>query len=243
MPDQQQHPGPVALVGSGEFLPVMAEVDRALLDGRPQRVAIIPTSAGLEGDASITRWIELGEQHYDSMGVETVAVRAIDPESANSQQIASLTEGCGLAYFSGGDPTHAIASLRHSATWYAVQQAWLAGSALAGCSAGAMMMGSVSASPRHGNVVEALGFFKDLCVMPHFDRISSARSEMIDSLAKQLDDGTRLVGIDENTALVIDQGQAIVHGVGNVYVIGQGDRDGFGAGDVVDIDLVPGAAS
>lgn len=42
-------PGPIALVGSGEFLPQMVEVDRWLLNGRLPRAAFLPTAAGEEG--------------------------------------------------------------------------------------------------------------------------------------------------------------------------------------------------
>ncbi|HLX88221.1 MAG TPA: hypothetical protein VKR22_07185, partial [Acidimicrobiales bacterium] len=49
-------PGPVALAGSGEFLPVMEPVDRALLAGRPQRAAFLPTAAALEGDERTAYW-------------------------------------------------------------------------------------------------------------------------------------------------------------------------------------------
>ncbi len=44
-------PGPVALVGSGEYLPQMNEIDRMLLDSLgegPKRVALLPTASGLE---------------------------------------------------------------------------------------------------------------------------------------------------------------------------------------------------
>src|ERR1700722_20160728 len=65
--------GPVALVGSGEFLDVMVGVDAGLLAGRPARVAVLPTAAGLEGDERVDWWLELARGHYEAMGVETVA--------------------------------------------------------------------------------------------------------------------------------------------------------------------------
>ena len=43
-------PGPLALVGSGEYLPVMADVERMLLAGRPPRYVQIPTAAAPEGE-------------------------------------------------------------------------------------------------------------------------------------------------------------------------------------------------
>jgi len=56
--------GLIALVGSGEYLPVMDDVDRFLLvnsgaQGRPARVVCLPTAAGrkarLPGEAGC-RW-------------------------------------------------------------------------------------------------------------------------------------------------------------------------------------------
>jgi len=42
-------PGPLALVGSGEYLAVMAGVEGALIEGRPRRYVQIPTAAAPEG--------------------------------------------------------------------------------------------------------------------------------------------------------------------------------------------------
>ena len=42
-------PGPLALVVSGEYLPVMAGVERLLLAGRPPRYVQIPTDDAPEG--------------------------------------------------------------------------------------------------------------------------------------------------------------------------------------------------
>ena len=44
-------PGPLALVGSGEYLEVMADVEGALIEGRPRRYVQIPTAAAPEGAA------------------------------------------------------------------------------------------------------------------------------------------------------------------------------------------------
>lgn len=52
--------GPVALVGSGEYLPVMADVEGGLLAGRPPRFVQIPTAAAPEGPGILDRWQALG---------------------------------------------------------------------------------------------------------------------------------------------------------------------------------------
>lgn len=57
--------GLIALLGSGEYLSVMDDVDAYLLancgaNGRKPRVVCLPTAAGREGDASVTRWSRMG---------------------------------------------------------------------------------------------------------------------------------------------------------------------------------------
>lgn len=227
--------GPIAIVGSGEFLPVMAPIDQALLADRPGRVAIIPTAAGLEGDRSVNRWLTLGEAHYSAFGVETIAVRALDQESANDPANAAAVEGSGLIYFSGGDPSHVISSMRGTITWDAVVTSWTQGAALAGCSAGAMMMGSVSASPRRSDVIAGMAIFEELCVLPHFDRLDQ-RQGMTDSVRAQLEADVTLLGVDENTAVIVDPatGVGVVAGDGNAWLINNDGRLAFSPEQVVE---------
>src|SRR5438093_215481 len=49
-------PGPLALVGSGEYLAVMAGVEGALIEGRPRRYVQIPTAAAPEGPDRLQYW-------------------------------------------------------------------------------------------------------------------------------------------------------------------------------------------
>src|ERR1035437_9769138 len=48
-------PGPVALGGSGEYLPAMLELEAALIAGRSPKYVQLPTAAGPEGPASVSR--------------------------------------------------------------------------------------------------------------------------------------------------------------------------------------------
>ena len=57
-------PGPVALVGSGEFLPAMGDVDAGLLaaTGRKRpRVVLLPTASWPDGETVFQRWATMGE--------------------------------------------------------------------------------------------------------------------------------------------------------------------------------------
>ena len=78
--DRMPGPGPIALVGSGEFLPAMAEIDAALLaaSGRAEpRVAILPTASWPDGEEVFRRWADMGAEHFTALGaeVEPVLVR------------------------------------------------------------------------------------------------------------------------------------------------------------------------
>ncbi len=66
--------GLIALLGSGEYLPVMDAVDRYLLDSRQRtahepNVVCLPTAAGEEGDDSVNYWLDLGVAHFQRFGV------------------------------------------------------------------------------------------------------------------------------------------------------------------------------
>ena len=111
--------GLIALVGSGEYLPVMNDVDRYLLDslnltGRKPRVVCLPTAAGQEGDGSIDRWSNMGVAHFQGLGAEVNALRIIDREFADDPQWESFLENADLIYFSGGDPGYLYQTMNGS---------------------------------------------------------------------------------------------------------------------------------
>ena len=97
-------PGPIALVGSGEYLPQMLEVERSLIAGRPGRYVQSPTAAGQEGQSSLEHWVSLGQAQAKRLGVESVPIIARNREEADNPAIADLIDGAGLIYLSGGDP-------------------------------------------------------------------------------------------------------------------------------------------
>ena len=142
-------PGPIALVGSGEYLPQMAEVEGGLLAGRPPRYVQLATAAAPEGPRVTERWHRLGREQAARLGVEAVALPVLDRAGADDAAIAAQVAGAGLVYLSGGNPSYLAETLRGSVVWAAIVEAWRGGAALAGCSAGAMAMGSWVPSLRH----------------------------------------------------------------------------------------------
>ena len=199
--------GLIALVGSGEYLPVMDDVDGYLLNslnlnGRTPRVVCLPTAAGQEGDASIDRWSNMGMDHFQKLGAEVNALRIIDRESANDPQWEPFLENADLIYFSGGDPGYLYETMNGSRAWDAAQRAWERGAMYAGCSAGAMILANRIPRFRISGTVEGFGIVPAKFVVPHFDAIPAMFKPLAFALRKQLENGQRMIGVDEDTALV-----------------------------------------
>jgi len=231
---QADGPGPIALVGSGEFLPAMEAVDAGLLAGQPARAVFLPTAAGEEGPDRIGYWLRLGTDHYRKLGAEPVALPVVDRAAAEDPAHAARLAGAGLVYLSGGNPGYLADTLRDSAVLAAILAAWRAGAALAGCSAGACALTEVADDVRRGEPRPGLGVVPGLVVLPHFDRIEQWRPGIVTERAAQLRPGQTLVGIDEETALVGNGAGWRVEGRRRVWVVSRdGSRRAHGAGDVV----------
>ncbi len=195
-------PGKLALVGSGEYLPVMHDIEAWLLEGRPQRYVQLATAAAPEGDRSLARWHQLGADAAERLGAEQVIVDVRDTVTANDDAHVALIRGAGLIYLSGGNPSHLVKALRGTKVWTAIVEEWRAGASLAGCSAGAMAMGGYIPDirhPRRGGV-DGLGIVPDLRVLPHFDKYSKMIPDFV--MKPLLTDTATVVGVDEDTALV-----------------------------------------
>ncbi len=206
-------PGTVALVGSGEYLDVMNEVDTYLLgtvgSASAARVALLPTASGLEPNGP-TSWNNLGLQHFKQLGVQdTCATQIIDREHAFDVEQVELLQGANFFYFSGGNPQHVIETMQDSPAWNVIKTAYEQGAVLVGCSAGAMMMGGYTISIRQAMQGSAMDFVPGLAIVPqvivfpHFDRMSGFLSQnRFKDLLQAVPANTTVIGVDENTALV-----------------------------------------
>jgi cyanophycinase-like exopeptidase len=143
----------------------MAGIEGALLEGRPPRYVQLATAAVPDGPNVVAKWHRLGREQADRLGVEQVILNVESRVDANDPAVAALVAGAGLIYLSGGHPTFLADTLRDTLVWSAIVDAWQAGAALAGCSAGAMAMGTWVPSVRHprgGSGVAGLGVVPQL---------------------------------------------------------------------------------
>ena len=189
----------------------------------------------IEGEKSLARWVALGQQQADRLGVTAVPIVVRDRRDAESADLAALVEGAGLIYLSGGNPPYLAETLRGSRVWAAIHDAWQAGAALAGCSAGAIAL--TSWVPHLRNPLRApdpgLDVVPHVRVIPHFDKFLGWMPDLIDRFLAKAPPGVTVLGIDEDTALVGDHGTWTVHCRQSAWVIGGDRRVGYAAGEVI----------
>lgn len=231
--------GLIALVGAGEYLPVMEDVDRHLLSsvkvaGRAPRVVCLPTAAGQEGSESVGRWSRMGEEHFRALGAQTTAVPIIDKDSANDPQYESLLESADLIYFSGGSPNYLFETMNGSRAWAAAQTAWARGAVYAGCSAGAMILAKQMPNFRFAGTSAGFGLVPATYVLPHFDRMPAPFKIIVSLLRNGFKNAENALGIDEDTALVGKLGgEWKVMGKSKVHMLTKKGTRSFAAGETV----------
>lgn len=219
----------------------MAGLEGALLAGRAPRYVQIPTAAAPEGEASLARWEALGRQQAERLGVEAVPLLVRDRAEADDPALAAQVAGAGLVYLSGGSPQYCASTLRGTLVWEAVLTAWRDGAALAGCSAGAMSLTSWVPDLRHPTRAAdpGLGVLPSVRVIPHFDRFLGWLPDLVSRYISRAPEGTSVVGVDEDTAVLWDGSAWTVHGRQSAWLLTSAGREGFPAGATVPLPAGP----
>lgn len=229
--------GPVALVGAGEFLPAMADIDAGLLasTGRARpRVVVLPTASFPDGEDVFQRWASMGVAHFAALGAEVEPLLVRDRAGADDPSAAQAVGEADLIYLSGGKPAHLQRALQGSAVGAALVAAHERGAALAGCSAGAMFMAGNAFEFRFRLMPwplrwgQGLGLARGVSVIPHYDAWPEPLSVLI---ALQAPRGSVVLGIDEETAVIGRDGAWQVQGAARVTVWRGRHRERFRAGD------------
>ena len=231
-------PGPIALVGSGEFLPGMADIDAALLaaTGRTRpRVVVLPTASWPDGEEVFRRWAEMGVEHFTALGAEVEPVLVRDRFDADDAAHVQAIGEADLVYLSGGKPGHLSEALVGSPVGDAIIAAHVRGATLAGCSAGAMTLADRHWSTRRKRLFwplrwrDGLGLVPGATVLPHYDFFPEPVAAMI---VLQAPRDLVALGIDEETAVVGGDRAWQVRGRGRVTVWRGRHRTRFRSGEV-----------
>ena len=220
--------GSLALVGSGEYLPAMAEFEKSLVhdgvkNGKEARYVQIPTAAGRESDDRLEYWKQLGLTQAKAIGVEATYLPIYTREDAFNQKYVDAVANSALMYMSGGDPHHLAEVLIDTPLWSAIVENWKTGASLAGCSAGAMVLSAHIPNFRllKKTATQGLNLLPEIRVIPHFNKFFKWIPESAAKVLLHVPDNSILIGVDELTAIVKRSGDTewVVVGEAKVHVL------------------------
>lgn len=217
-------PGPLALVGGGEWSEGCA-FDAQLLEASGGRdVLVLPTAAAYEHP---DRAVACAASWFEGMGATVRGLPVLRRADAGDQAHVTAVKEARFIYIGGGSPLHLRSVLKSSALWQALVEAWNSGAVLAGSSAGAMVLTDPMVDPRGGAFTLGLGLVSQLAVIPHADSWSQEKSHRTITLAAP---DLPVVAIDERTALLRDPEKGwSVSGVGRARVWLNGEESGLEA--------------
>ncbi len=228
------HVGALALVGSGEYLPGMADLEGELLRsgierGLKNRYVQLPLAAGRESVDRLRYWETLGAAQAERLNTEQIFLPVFTRSDAMREDLADEIDGAGLIYISGGDPSYLATSLINTPVWEAIERSWRLGSSLAGCSAGAMALSGDIPNFRKQSAVgtQGLNILPTLRTIPHYNKFFGWIPDSAAKLMVRAPVGVTVIGVDEMTAAVagLDPQTSYetlsfrVRGVGGVHVL------------------------
>ena len=227
--------GTVALVGAGEYLQEMLPVDKKLLErvnGTP-RVVVLPTASAPDGEGVPERWVSMGVEHFAQLGITAEPIMLLNRTDAENADISSRLADANFIYFSGGKPRFLLETLQGTRSWQVILNVFTSGGIIAGCSAGAMVLGGeVFDFPQIWRTIPALALVPGIAIIPHFDELPSF---MIGTITR----GKRkslVVGIDGTTALVGSGHQWTVFGRGSATIFTKNGKQRYTEGESVPLN-------
>lgn len=227
------HNGTVALVGSGEYLPPILPVDQYLLTlvQGTARVVVLPTAAVPDGATVTERWAHMGVEHFSKLAAHVEPVMLKTRADADNAEIVAKLADANFIYFSGGKPRYLLETLQGTEAWNTIERVFANGGVLAGCSAGAMVLGGEFFDfPQVWRTRPALGIVPGIAVIPHFDELPSFFAEnAIKAAAGKL----TVVGVERATALVGSRDGWTVRGTGGVTVFDKKSKVRYTEGQTV----------
>lgn len=232
----------LALLGSGEYLPVAEPIDRFVLSqiqtqGDTPRVICLPTAAAPDGPQVVRRWLEMGAAHFQRLGVAVRGLEVTTRAEADDPALAAEVAAADYVYFSGGKPGYLLDVLQGSRLWQAVLAVLERGGGLGGCSAGAMVLAQSLPDLRlaHFPRRPALGLVAADFILPHCDALPRWRGLSAALIQRMTAPGQAAWCIDEETALVGRRGGPWqVLGRGRVHRYTRQAVRTFSAGEIIE---------
>jgi cyanophycinase len=224
----RRNAGSLVLVGGGEWQDGGRDLDaRLLAESGATEVVVLPTAAAFEHPERVAG---RAETYFAGLGASVRTLAVVHRSEAENPEIAAVVRAARFVYLADGSPLHLRSVLKGSVLFDALLASYRAGGVLAASGAGATLLGDPMVDPRGGAYTVGLGVVKNLAVFPyHGTAATHLRERSIDLLPSE----AVLVGIDEQTALVLRRGDWSVAGPGEVTLYANGTITSLHAGDEV----------
>ena len=214
--------GRLLLHGGGEFAAADAVMDAAVLPAPGVRAVVVALAArpGADHDRCCTRAVA----HFAALGADAVAAPDARRDPAGAR--AAIAEA-GVVVLPGGSPTGLLTGLRDTGLDEVVAGVLAGGGGVWGASAGAMVACGWTILPEGGlRLVRGLGLVGDAVVLPHF----RGATAWWDAVAADLPAGTAVLGLPENSGLLLTDDTATATGASPVRVLAP-DRRALAPGE------------
>jgi hypothetical protein len=250
-------PGAVVFFGSGETSPSGQRIFDRIFRRLPQspRVALLETPAGFELNSPqvagrVRDFLRHHLQNYDPKLAIVPARKRGTPFSPNAPLVVAPLLDSDLVFMGPGSPTYVVRQLRDSLAWHFLVARHRLGTCLALASAATIAFGAYALPVYEIYKVgeelhwkEGLDFFRpfglSLVFVPHWnntdggEELDTSRCYMgvarFEPLLDMLPNEAVVVGIDEQTGLLVDLAAGICQVVGNegVTLIRDGQEQRF----------------
>jgi cyanophycinase len=229
--------GYLLLEGGAEFGGRMRDPDLKAIElagGFDTPIRIIPTAAA--PDNNHQRAGNNGIRWFQSLGAkDVVSLPLIDKVSANDESLAKSLREAKLIYMLGGFTGYLGETLKESAAWEAVLEAYHNGAVVAGSSAGAMVMCEFYYDLNQGQVIEGLNLVPNSIVLPHHNTFGKSWASRLLEIIQ-----INLIGIDEQTGMIDDGAKTwTVYGRGGVTLYQNRQVEIYEAGKTFSVYEVP----
>ena len=206
--------GYLLLEGGAEFGGQMRDPDLKAIElagGFDAPIRIIPTAAA--PDNNHQRAGNNGLRWFKSLGAkDVISLPLIDKVSANEASLTKSLREAKLIYMLGGFTGYLGETLKESAAWNAVMDAYRNGAVVAGSSAGAMVMCEFYYDLNQGQVIDGLNLVPNSLVLPHHNTFGKSWASRLLEIVQ-----VNLIGIDEQTGMLDDGARTwTVYGRGEV---------------------------
>ena len=189
-------PGPLALVGGGEWSEGCTFDTALLAASGGEDVVVLPTGSAYEFPQGL---VDRATAWFADLGAR---VRALDvymrPDAFDPDHVEAV-RSARFIYLAGASPMHLRSVLKDSPLFDAMVAAWQSGAVLAGTSAGADVLCDPMVDTRGGAFTVGLGVVPGVSVMPRYDQWSPEKVHRTVSLAPP---GLFLLGIPNATAAI-----------------------------------------